>query len=54
MSFLKNALKIGLAKKAIDIARRPENQRKLKEVATSVKNGVANRGKGGSGGSGPR
>ena len=42
MGFLRNALKSGVALKAVDIARReaskPENQRKAREFADKLRN----------------
>jgi len=38
MGLLKGALKAGMAKKAIDAASKPENQRKAKELFAKVSN----------------
>ncbi len=43
MGLFANAAKLGLAKKGIDTLRKPENQRKLKDAAASIR---AKRGKG--------
>ena len=48
MRFLKNALKTGIAMKAIDVIRReaskPENQRKARELFNKVSERAKNRG----------
>lgn len=37
MGFLKNTIKAGLLAKAIDLARRPENQAKVKELIAKAR-----------------
>ncbi|MDQ3480897.1 MAG: hypothetical protein M3423_06140 [Actinomycetota bacterium] len=37
MGLFASAAKLGLAKKGIDAIRKPENQRKLKDAAASIK-----------------
>ncbi len=37
MGLFASAAKLGLAKKGIDALRKPENQRKLKDAAASIK-----------------
>lgn len=37
MGLLRNAAKLGLAKKLFDEARKPENQRKVKQLIASVR-----------------
>ncbi len=37
MAILRTLAKLGLAKKAIDEARKPENQRRIKSMISSVK-----------------
>lgn len=37
MGFLKKALSAGAAKKAIDMARKPENQAKIKTLASKAR-----------------
>ena len=38
MGLVSKLIKAGIAKKAIDIARKPENQRKAKEVIAGLRN----------------
>ena len=49
MGLFSMAIKAGLAKKVVDEARKPQNQRKIQEFLSSVASG---RGKGGAGGRG--
>lgn len=37
MALFKNMAKLGLAKKAVDEARKPQNQEKIKKVVASAK-----------------
>jgi hypothetical protein len=48
MGLISKLTKAGVAKKAMDEARKPQNQAKLKDLASKV------RGKGGKGGQAPR
>jgi hypothetical protein len=38
MGMIRNVVALGVAKKLYDIARQPENQRKIKEFAASLAN----------------
>jgi hypothetical protein len=44
VGFVKKAIKVGLLAKAVDLARRPENQAKIKQLIGQAKNrGAARR-----------
>lgn len=40
MGFVKSAVKLGLAVKAVDLARKPENQQRIKDAARSLQSTV--------------
>ena len=41
MGLVSNVIKLGIAKKVIDEARKPENQRRIKEMIASAKSRAA-------------
>lgn len=38
MGMISGLIKAGIAKKAIDVARKPENQRRIKELVANARN----------------